>query len=224
MKLISHKDGLADHLRNHPHRKGIIVSIEKKFIYMKPTKTAGTSILRHFLQKEVTDLFNEKDDPVKFADWVTHITDEELKDYFIFSVVRNPWDRFLSSSKYLKIPLQVLIDEFDKLTEDVNVHEHTLPTHFFSHHQDFNFADYICRFECLQADMNIVCDHLKIPRKLLPVTNTTSHSHYSNYYDEQQIAAVSKIYDKDIQYFGYSYHLHGVKHKKGIISKLLKKV
>ena len=40
---------LSDYLKKFPHQGGIIVCEEKKFIYMKACKTAGTSISKVLL-------------------------------------------------------------------------------------------------------------------------------------------------------------------------------
>ena len=45
-------DGIVDYLRNFNHQGGIVAS-ENKFIYMKPSKTAGTSIFHHILKNIV---------------------------------------------------------------------------------------------------------------------------------------------------------------------------
>lgn len=37
---------------------------------------------------------------IHFGEWLANTDDEALSDYFIFSVTRNPWDRFLSTSEY----------------------------------------------------------------------------------------------------------------------------
>jgi len=102
-KLKSDKTGLTTFFKNHPHKEGIIVSEQKKFIYMKPTKTAGTSILRHFLEKEIKDIFHLKDHPKEFLFWLNAITDKELEEYFIFAVVRNIITNQISGSlnKYI---------------------------------------------------------------------------------------------------------------------------
>ena len=95
MKTIPTREGLAEYLRSHEHPGGIIVCEQPKFVYMKPTKTAGTSILRAGLEKRVPGIFHHKDRPEKFAEWINRITDDELEDYYIFTVVRNPWDRLV---------------------------------------------------------------------------------------------------------------------------------
>ena len=84
------RTGLASYLRSHEHPGGIIVCKQPKIIYMKSTKTAGTSILCATLEKKVSGIFHFKNQSDQFQKWVSHITDDELEEYYIFSVVRNP--------------------------------------------------------------------------------------------------------------------------------------
>lgn len=101
------KNGLTKYFQNHPHQRGIIVSPKKKFIYMKPAKTAGTSILRGILEVHFQDIIHKKDHPKKFLRWLKNLSDEKLDGYFIFSVCRNPWDRVVSIAHYFDISLAV---------------------------------------------------------------------------------------------------------------------
>ncbi len=73
--------GLADALRNHPHPGCIIVNPELKFIYMKAPKVAGTSILRHVMEKSIPNIIHYKDHPVPFKVWLDTVTDEALAEY-----------------------------------------------------------------------------------------------------------------------------------------------
>src|SRR5690348_4048323 len=104
--------GLADYLRTFEHPGGIIVSEERKFIYMKAPRTAGTSILRKVLEPAIPGMIHEKDAPEAFAAWKRRITDERLAEYFIFSFVRNPWDRFVSIACYFKLSVAQLARQF----------------------------------------------------------------------------------------------------------------
>ena len=197
--------GLADHLRNHAHPGGIIVCERLKFIYMKPTKTAGTSILRSTLQKQVPGIFHHKDQPEAFKEWLNRITDAELEEYFIFSVVRNPWDRLVSVAAYFKIPFKDFVLNMDEYCKDEGIRIHSLPLTPYTHLNGKQFVDHICRFESLQADMNLVCDNIGIARSTLPHTNKSKHQHYSTYYGPEEIDAVRRIYGSDIEKYGYSF-------------------
>ena len=197
--------GLADYFRNHEHPRGIIICPEKKFIYMKATKTAGTSVLRGVIEPQISNIFHQKDQPEAFQAWLDEINDEELEDYFIFTIVRNPWDRVVSITSYFDIPLKDFLDNFDHYCQDERIRIHSLPLYLYTHHGGAQFVDSICRFECLQPDMNLVFDQIDLPRTRLPYLNPSEHQHYSTYYEQDEIDLVEKIYQKDIKYYGYMF-------------------
>lgn len=221
MKIIPKRAGLASHLRSHEHPGGIIVCEQSKFIYMKPAKTAGTSILRASFEKEVSGIFHLKDQPDQFQEWVNRITDEELEEYYIFSVVRNPWDRLVSLAAYFKVPFKEFIQNIDDYWEDKNIRIHSLPLSLYTHIGDSQFVDFICRFECLQPDINLVFDHIGINRQQLPYVNRSKHKHYSCYYTEYEIKKVQEIYKNDIKNYGYSFQ-SDTPEELGVFSKVTK--
>lgn len=201
------RSGLSDYLRSHTHRGGIIACKEQKFLYMKAGKTAGTSIYRKDLERRIPGIVSGQRDSLQrqIDQWLATVTDEELEDYFIFTVVRNPWDRLVSVASYLKIPFRELVHNYWKYWEDEEVRTHVLPCHHYSHHDGVRFADMICRFECIQADFNLICDHLGIERRKLVHSNKSSHVHYSQFYGDEEREIVADLYAKDIEYFGYMF-------------------
>jgi len=213
------RSGLAAYLRAHEHPAGIIVCEQRKFLYMKAGKTAGTSILRAGLERRVPGIVHLKDQPAEFRDWLNRITDEELEEYFIFSVVRNPWDRLVSIASHFEIPLKVLVNDIDRYRKDEGVRVHALPLHLYTHLDGTPFVDVICRFERLQDDMNLCFDRMNIARKTLAFVNQSRHEHYTSYYTASEIKAVESIYGKDIDYFGYTFAPARV-HKVPLLSRI----
>jgi hypothetical protein len=203
--MIKNRTNLKQYLSTHQHIRGIIVSPERKFIYMKATKTAGTSILRGILEQQIDGIIHQKDHPQQFQDWMTELTDEALEDYFIFSIVRNPWDRVVSIASYFDIPLKKFLEDFDRYCEDDRIRIHALPLHIYTHLSGYQFADMICRFEALQPDMNLVFDKIGLQRVRLPYLNPSDHHHYSLYYGSEEIDLVKNLYQKDITYYGYMF-------------------
>lgn len=199
------RTGLTEYLRNHEHPRGIIVCPEKKFIYMKATKTAGTSVLRGVLEPQISSIFHQKDQPEIFQNWLDNIDDKVLEDYFIFTIVRNPWDRMVSITSYFDIPLDDFLNRFDYHCQDERIRIHSLPLYIYSHNGESQFVDSICRFESLQPDMNLVFDQINLTRTRLPHLNTSEHQHYSTYYKQDEIDLVEKLYKEDISYYGYMF-------------------
>lgn len=197
--------GLSAYFAAHEHPGGIIICEERKFIYMKPAKTAGTSILREHLEKQMPGIIHQKNHPEQFADWIRRINDEELEKYFIFSVVRNPWDRLVSVAAYVKVSFKDFVRNINEHWKTEKIRVHSLPLHLYTHCNGIRFADMICRFETLQPDMNLVFDRIGMDRRPLPFVNRSRHGHYSAYYGELEIRVVEEIYAKDIEYFGYAF-------------------
>lgn len=198
------REGLAQYFLNFPHKRGICVCEQRKFIYMKPAKTAGTTILRHILEPQL-DIMHAKEESERFRKWLERLTDKELAEYFIFSVVRNPWDRVVSLATYFEISFQKFLYDFEKFQSDPIIHTHTLPQAIYTHYNGKPFVNQVCRFESLQADFNLICDQIGIQRQELPVTNRSFHSHYSRYFSPASISWVTKHYQQDIAVFGYMF-------------------
>lgn len=223
MLHVSKKKGLADYLRLNKDI-GIAFSKKSKFIYMKPAKTAGTSILRYFLEKEFKDMKNYKTNSIEMDNWLKEISDSELENYFIFTVTRNPWDRFVSISSYLKYDFDDFCNNFNTYTKDYKIRKHTLPISNYTHNKNIQFADFICRFETLQSDMNLVMDMIKIPRRKLPFTNISQHESYGSYYNSKNINLVRDLYFDDIKNFGYEFEDQKKSKKEYFFLNLKRKV
>ncbi len=209
------RTGLAGFLRNHPHQGSIIANPKRKFIYMKPTKTAGTSILRGTIEKLCPNelVFSKKDENA-FVTWMEQLTDEMLMDYYIFTVVRNPWDRFVSIASHFGRNIESLVETFEQeCTADRNFMFHTLPQHIYAYNDDRRYVDAICRFESLQEDLNIVFDQLDLPRTPVPHVNASRHRSYARYYTNDLKQAVGAIYAEDVRRFGYDMQLGKVTKK-----------
>lgn len=199
------REGLADYLRALPEKGGLTASPERRFIFMKQAKAAGTSIYRGILLKEIPDIVQQTHCPEKFNRWLDELTDEKLENYFIFSVVRNPFERFVSTASYFGISVKKFASDFEKYCREKTIEKHSLPMHPFTHISDKAFVDFICRVESLQADMNLVFDKIGLERRMLSRMQRSSHSHYSRYLGEKEINFIRKKYQKDLELFGYMY-------------------
>ena len=177
---------------------------------MKAAKNAGTSILRGYLEKQVSDIIHHKDHPEAFRRWLDRITDEELEEYYIFSVVRNPWDRLVSLSAYLNIPHALFIAQFDHFQQFEKIRLHSVPQHFYTHHSGQPFVDRICRFESVQEDMDLVLKELDLKPAKMPFINRSKHGHYASYYTDAEREKVASLYAEEIALYGYTFAREGV--------------
>ena len=180
----------------------------KKFLYIHIPKTGGTSIATglslkcdHSTQSQLIEKFNINP-----------------TDYYIFTVCRNPWDRFLSlyfyctkgseTYKSRNIEKYISFETFcelcykkAKIVTPIVWQIHYQPQLYFID----NNIDYIGRFECLQGSFDTICNKLEIPQQTLHKQNKTNHVHYTEYYNNKTKDIVYKMYKDDIKYFKYEF-------------------
>jgi len=169
---------------------------EYKSILGHIPKTAGQSIENYLLNKRKKNrpsdgknhLLCPNNDPkngpqrlahltatdyVKFA----YISEREFKEYFKFSIIRNPWARVVSFYKFRGFNNLVSFNHF------VNRY---LPEYFekeywfFRPQTDFIFddnenlvVDFVGRFESLDKDFNSIAEKMNIPFSKLPFDNVS---------------------------------------------------
>ena len=182
-----------------------MISHEYKCIFIHQRKCAGTSIIRSFgLTPEDTDwhLFN---DGTLSEEWA--MKDKIAKGYLIFTVVRNPWDRFVSGWKYLP--------KYKKLTLDETIRNLPVEGHDYRHltrpqldtliDKSNRFVpNVVIRYEHLHEGFQALCARLGKPFNLAKM-NETVHSGIEEYETREQIEFIRKHFQKDIDYFGYSF-------------------
>lgn len=199
----------------------MIISHKHKFITIDIPKTGTTSINHSLLPLlDVEDTFSypnfrlqkiqTKAKPTQ--DSMRHLTYSEIisnflnvKNYFKFCFVRNPWDRVLSFYLFKKH------NAANKIPHDMSF-EHFLLSNSAEHFSDqYSYIDgfgdflFVGRFENLQQDFNTVSNKIGIPNQQLPHLNKTRRKHYTEYYDEETKQIVAEKYAKDIEYFGYKF-------------------
>lgn len=140
----------------------------------------------------------------------------QYQDLFKFCFVRNPYDRMVSAWKYYKEFFKTFMSfkQFITISMDdtIDYHEsrqidskswlrhHSIPqTHPYNCLQ---MADFIGRFENINKDMGIICDHLNIKAQL-PHINKTKRDKYQDYYDVETRRLVKEFYKKDLELLEY---------------------
>ena len=209
----------------------MIISHKHKFVYIAPYKCASSTIRK--VLAPVADINSNRfdADPDSFYHGKWHIGPRELKDhfadkkwnwdeYFKFTFVRNPWDRFVSLFNYEKKVVHkkekygidhLGYEKFKKNTEhgDFSLWLRDAGTmlisNFLSDDSGNLMMDFIGKTENLQQDFDTVCGKIGIKRKKLLHINKTNHKHYTEYYDEETKQIVAKKYAKDIEYFNYEF-------------------
>ena len=66
-------------------------------------------------------------------------------------------------------------------------------------------TDTILRQESLNEEWDAMFKKLGYIAPKLPQRNKSEHKHYSHYYDDESVQLVSKIFNKDLKFFGYEF-------------------
>lgn len=138
-------------------------------------------------------------------------TAEQFNSYYKFTFVRNSWTRVhswyrnvMADKRHMKryrIPSDASFRWF------VENRLHTLKDQLY-YITDIDGeigVDFIGRYENLVTDFETVCDHLGIDDKALPSKNRGRPKAKYAQYEDDLIEIVAKRYQRDIDYFGFSF-------------------
>lgn len=197
-----------------------MISHAHKAIFIHIPKCGGTSTSQALINRNFTGDFNKASTHWRKYDINLHT------NYFKFTSVRNPWDRFVSEYLWrnkrdwnhhtnqdirwdmsFKECCNALVQEKLKL-----IYPRMERIHLWSQHKMIEYAvgscdniNFIGKFENLQEDFDIICDKIGIPQEQLPHKNKSKRKHYTEYYDDETKELVAKKYAKDIEYFDYRF-------------------
>ena len=180
-----------------------MISHRYKCVFFHQRKCAGMSIMKTFNV--------EPDTP----NWI-YLNDGALdletclvpKGYFIFSVVRNPWDRFISGWKFCESTKHLSLEQaLRNLPTSGKDYRHlTRPQYKILYDSTGRLIPhYLIRFENLQADYDRVCKQLGKPQRTLPFINKGSRSGYRDYFDSTTRSLFYEHFREDITRFGYNF-------------------
>ena len=200
-----------------------MISFQKRFLFVHIPKTAGNSIqsvLRDYSEDQIVALRSEQDGIERFglrnpnykikkhstlAEYRAALGDEQFRNLYKFTCVRNPWDRMVS---YYFRPTQQVGELDRKEFRKVILKALSVADYLRLDKGDgdpFANVDYIIRFESLADDFRSVCATLGIPTVPLPQYNRSSRVHYSKYYDDELRELVRKRFASEIERFDYTF-------------------
>lgn len=236
----------------------MIISHKYKFIFLKPVKVAGTSMEVTLAKNcgdtdiatRIGDYSNDSDDdkyihqPKNNDGYFNHMLPDDIrnnigdkiwKNYFKFTIVRNPWDQAVSryfwekSRKKIELLNSITLIKnnlfnpfvykffFDNLLSYLQ-----FTFNFFIEHSNINtsnacfyfdsdsnpICDYYMRYEKLEDDYREICKILGLPfEKLLKIKSKQrkSKKHYSRYFNKKTKNEIGYNSKKEINYFGYKF-------------------
>lgn len=202
-----------------------MISSKHKFVFIHVPKTGGNSVQnilnRYSDDKIVTDAahqdgierFNIRNSDFPALRKHSNLRDYKealgaaLDDYFVFSTIRNPWEKLVS---HFFSPHRGPVKWSSEGFSDFVKKQRPL-THYIDSRIDVCAAaqsseiDYLMRFEHLQHDFDTVCDRIKIARANLPVRNKSERPDYRECYTDELAEYVGKAHRYEIEIGNYEF-------------------
>jgi hypothetical protein len=191
-------------------KKHYITIEEKKLAWCFVLKCARTSIGKQLDACEYTTNYNTWYD--KF----------QHPNYYRFIFVRNPWDRLVSTFRYMQenggfkrhiitvyANSKCPVEPFERFVETVcgcpdKESDMHIRSQYISLPQLSPPAHFIGKFERLEEDWQRLVDKFDLP-PLERHDRSTTHNHYSEYYSPALVDLVAKRYQEDIERFNYKF-------------------
>ncbi len=183
-----------------------MISHQHKCIFIHQRKCAGTFIIRSFG-------FTTKDEEWHFMN--NGVLCQEFYDrpleYTVFSIIRNPWDRFVSGWLYCEdtkqLPLRTLLRNLPQSGHDYS-HVTRLQRDILHAANGRLVTQYLMRFEKLEREWEIVSGLIGKP--FAPLTtenkNPTEKLHYREYFkDPIDRDLFMKHFARDVETFEYEF-------------------
>lgn len=176
-----------------------------KCIFVHIYKTGGTSIehaLRRFTIPQPKHL---RANLMREA-----MGEKRWNSCFKFSIVRNPWDRMLSSYSYRLMRGYTTPDvTFEEFVLGFDKHENQelfriTQQSWLVDSENKIIVDMVARFERLDEEWKKIQKRLLINIPL-PHLNKTQHGNYQSYYTTETQKAVEDRFQKDVEAFGYTF-------------------
>lgn len=214
----------------------MIISPGRNYIFVHIPKTGGTSMALALEERAMKDDILIGDTPKAkrrrkrlkgvetagrlwkhstLADIDGLMPAEQIEKAFVFTLVRNPWDRMVSYYHWLREqafdhPTVALAKQVDFSSflgaPDTQASMRAAPyAHYVTDAKGQERCAVFIRLEHLEDDCAPLWEHLGF-RLELPVNNqSTRDRDYRNYYSARDSALVKSVFAQDIARFGYEY-------------------
>ena len=204
--LIKYKDSINSFKKN-------------KCIFIHIPKTAGISVTK--------SLFGEFQDTnhLSLRRYRLIFGNADFNSYYKFTFVRNPWEKVFSCYRFLKKGgtksyhkkwKEEVLDEYNDFNifvkkwinfQNIYSFSHFIPQHWFiTLNSEKLKVDFIGKFENLDKDFKKISSKLNLNQNLLHLNKSDSNKRiYTNFYNQESIDIIGRIYKEDIDLFKYDY-------------------
>ena len=214
----------------------MIISMGRKLIFVHAPKTGGTSMALALEARAMKDDLMLGDTPkaikrrkrlkdVKaagrlwkhstLADIDGVVTPQQMDDMFIFTMVRNPWDRMVSYYHWLQtqtfqhdavsLAQTASFTDFAQSDLIITSFRKTPAQHYMTDAAGTKRCNAYIRIEHFTKDAATLVDHLGFELTLDHVKRSDRAQDYRSYYCEGSRNAVEAACAVDIERFGYSF-------------------
>jgi hypothetical protein len=181
---------------------------DKSIIFIHIPKTAGTSILSTLLED---NQYKVTGHPI-----ANDYSEHEWINSFTFSVIRNPYDRFISNwmfhttnysgkifEEYNINIKNKSLKEYCSIVKDLfHTRNNWITSHQFLTHSSGKPIDFLIRFENIQEDWNKLCQLINIKKTLIRL-NSTPKKYYMHYFNSETKKFVENLYYEDFKNYQY---------------------
>lgn len=175
---------------------------EYNFIRIHIKKCGGRSLWQ---------LFPEPDDShAGFGEYRAKLG-EKIKDYFIWTIARNPWDRLVSLYFYEKIETEnckaETFDEFmEELAKEPWKYDNSQQYHYLTDYTGQVSVDFVALLPNIAQDWEKIKRRLGLPPEMIyPHMGANDHKDYRDYYTPRTRQMVEEMCPLDIEYFGFKF-------------------
>lgn len=145
-----------------------------------------------------------------------YITADQARDYYKFTIVRNPWDRMVSAFFYLYDGHVKRFETFEKwldhkykmvINGKYKQGSHYTPQIEYTHKNGTQVVDFVGRFESLDDSFETIVHHLNLKNTPLKHINISKKrgGHYNIYYNDKSKKQVEEMYGEEIDFFKYNF-------------------
>ena len=206
----------------------MVFSLEHKFIFLRNPACANISIAKEI--KHFSFEYERKGFGFKHCTYMKQKSSDILNvsemfgdDFFVFTGVRNPWERaynLFEGQRIMKVSDRKFEDKLDRNLTDWNAENKTLNDNLNNLTNDVQLildqkdyrvgVDFVYRFENLETDFQFICETIGIDARLPPKEESYAgvdfkDETFRDHYNQDSIDVIAEINKDDIREYGYTF-------------------